>query len=40
IAYLNGFIGREQLLKSARQFGKTAYGRNLSRLAERSGSGN
>ncbi|PSC03141.1 glucose-1-phosphate thymidylyltransferase [Alsobacter soli] len=34
IAYLNGFIGREELLKSARLFGKTAYGRALLKLAD------
>jgi glucose-1-phosphate thymidylyltransferase len=34
IAYLQGFIGREQLLARARLFEKTAYGQSLMRLAE------
>ncbi|PSC03146.1 glucose-1-phosphate thymidylyltransferase, partial [Alsobacter soli] len=34
IAYLNGFIGREQLLARAELFGKTAYGRALRRTAD------
>lgn len=33
IAYLNGFIGRKQLLERAELFGKTQYGRALARLA-------
>ena len=34
IAYLQGFIGREQLLARAKLFEKTAYGQSLLRLAE------
>ena len=34
IAYLQGFIGRDQLLARARLFEKTAYGQSLLRLAE------
>jgi glucose-1-phosphate thymidylyltransferase len=33
IAYVNGFIGREQLLERAKMFEKTAYGKALFRLA-------
>lgn len=34
IAYLNGFIGRDQLIARGELFGKTAYGRFLLRIAE------
>ncbi len=34
IAYLNGFIGKEQLLARAQMFAKTDYGRYLLRLAQ------
>ena len=37
IAYLNGFIGREQLRSRGKLFEKTAYGRYLLEIAERGG---
>jgi glucose-1-phosphate thymidylyltransferase len=33
IAYLQGFIGRDQLVARGELFAKTAYGQNLLRLA-------
>ncbi len=39
IAYLQGFIDREQLVARGQLFSKTAYGRNLLRLADESRGG-
>ena len=34
IAYINGFIGREKLLESAKAYGKSPYGEHLQAVAE------
>ncbi len=34
IAFINGFIGKEQLMKSAEAYGKSPYGAHLKAVAE------
>ena len=34
IAYINGFIGREKLMESAKAYGKSPYGEHLKAVAE------
>ena len=34
IAYINGFIGKEQLMESAKAYGKSPYGEHLKAVAE------
>jgi glucose-1-phosphate thymidylyltransferase len=34
IAYINGFIGKEQLMESAKTYGKSPYGEHLKAVAE------
>ena len=34
IAYINGFIGKEKLLESAKTYGKSPYGEHLMAVAE------
>ena len=34
IAFINGFIGREKLLESAKAYGKSPYGEHLKAVAE------
>lgn len=34
IAYINGFIGKEKLLESAKTYGKSPYGEHLKAVAE------
>ena len=35
IAYINGFIGKERLMESAKAYGKRPYGEYLKAVAER-----